>query len=99
MNNDQYNFLLAMAAKYIWWKTPNEAILFENRVLAQIMNIGDFEDEMNLISLIGKDRLKETIQQAEAGWFSPQSWAFWHRILHITPLNAEVPNLPKRVFL
>ena len=36
--------LRAMAARYIWWKTPDEALLYPQRIAAQVMNIGDFED-------------------------------------------------------
>lgn len=27
-------------AKYIWWKTPDEAVAFPERLVAQVMNIG-----------------------------------------------------------
>ncbi|MDR2845181.1 MAG: hypothetical protein LBV28_03705 [Puniceicoccales bacterium] len=29
---------------YIWWKTPEEALAFPVLLVAQVMNIGTFED-------------------------------------------------------
>ncbi len=34
--------MLRLAAKYIWWKTPEEAMLYPERVVAQVMDIGQF---------------------------------------------------------
>jgi len=36
--------LKQFAAKYIWWKTPEEAVARPERVIAQVMNIGDYDD-------------------------------------------------------
>ncbi len=33
--------LTRLAAKYIWWKTPEDACRFPARVAAQVMNMGD----------------------------------------------------------
>jgi hypothetical protein len=30
--------------KYVWWKTPDGALLYPQRVIAQVMNIGDYRD-------------------------------------------------------
>jgi len=35
-------------AKYIWWKTPDEAVEFPERLLAQVMSIGDWDDRPDL---------------------------------------------------
>ena len=31
-----------LARKYIWWKTPEQAVQQPLRVLAQVMDIGDY---------------------------------------------------------
>jgi hypothetical protein len=36
--------LRPLAKKYIWWETPDEALESPRRVIAQVMNIGTFED-------------------------------------------------------
>lgn len=38
------NTLKSFARKYIWWKTPDEAVALPERVIAQVMNIGDYAD-------------------------------------------------------
>jgi hypothetical protein len=38
------DLIKALARKYIWWETPDEAALQPERVIAQVMNIGDFAD-------------------------------------------------------
>ncbi|MGQ0593773.1 MAG: hypothetical protein ACT4QB_14350 [Gammaproteobacteria bacterium] len=34
--------LRQFAAKYIWWKTPGGALQYPDRVIAQVMDIGDY---------------------------------------------------------
>ncbi len=36
------------ASKYIWWKTPDEAVAMPERVIAQVMDIGDHADVQSL---------------------------------------------------
>ena len=40
--------LKKFALKYIWWKTPDEAVDTPERVIAQVMNIGDYWDVQEL---------------------------------------------------
>lgn len=40
---DQDN-LSFFAKKYVWWKSEEEAAEQPERVIAQVMNIGDFDD-------------------------------------------------------
>jgi hypothetical protein len=40
--------LKRFASKYIWWKTPDEAITTTDRAIAQVMNIGDHEKKLTL---------------------------------------------------
>ena len=46
--------LKPLASKYIWWKTPEEAVVMPERVIAQVMNIGDYSDVQALVSLVPK---------------------------------------------
>ncbi len=36
--------LEAFATRYVWWQAPAEALTFPARVIAQVMDIGDWED-------------------------------------------------------
>lgn len=83
------------AAKYIWWKTPDEAIEIPERVVAQVMNIGDYDDVQALADALGDDYLRHVIEHAEPGMFSQKSWAYWHYRLGLSK-PGQVPPMPQR---
>lgn len=85
------------AKKYIWWKTPDEAVEQPERVISQVMDIGDYDDVLSLRRLIGDDTLRTVLTHAEAGWFNIRSWHYWHYKLGLSELEA-VPELPARSF-
>ena len=53
--------LKRLAGKYIWWKTPDEAVTMPERVVAQVMNIGDYADVQLLASQVGDKVLCEVL--------------------------------------
>lgn len=61
------------AAKYIWWKTPEEALHQPDRVVAQVMELGDYDDIQALWEQFGDQYLKAVLLHAQAGVFSPKS--------------------------
>jgi hypothetical protein len=65
--------LTAFARKHIWWMTPDEAVTLPERVAAQVMNIGDYDDVQALAALVGDDYLRAVLRQAEIGQFTPRS--------------------------
>ena len=87
--------LKRLAWKYIWWKTPDEAILYPHRVMAQVMNIGDFQDVLELADAVGEEVPRDVVKTAEAGEFNSRSWHYWHYRLGLAELGA-VPPLPQR---
>jgi hypothetical protein len=87
--------LKQLAGKYIWWKTPDEAVAMPERVIAQVMNIGDYADVQALANLVGDDALRAVIAHAEAGQFSARSWAYWHYRLGLASVD-QVPAAPVR---
>ncbi len=89
--------LKQLASKYLWWKTPEEAIATPERVMAQVMNIGDFDDIQALARMVGDEMLRQVLTHAEAGQFDPRSWAYWHYRLGLAELE-RVPPLPRRAF-
>lgn len=83
------------AAKYIWWKTPGEALQYPDRVIAQVMDIGDYDDVQQLVAQVGDEYLRRVLIRAEIGQFSERSWAYWHyRLGLVAPGN--VPPMPQR---
>ena len=89
--------LKRLASKYIWWKTPDEAVDMPDHVMAQVMNIGDYDDVQILANQVGEEGLRDVIARAQAGWFNPRSWAYWHYRLGLA-IVEQVPPLPVRSF-
>lgn len=87
--------LKPFASKYVWWKTPEEALEFPRRVIAQVMDIGEHDDIQNLTRLVGDEILRDVIIHAEAGQFRPRSWTFWHYRLGLAEIG-QVPPRPER---
>jgi hypothetical protein len=87
--------LKRLAEKYIWWKTPDETLVQPERLFAQVMNIGDYDDVFTLVDSIGEKALREVLARAEIGQFSKRSWAYWHYRLGLA-LPEQVPPMPSR---
>src|SRR5687768_10175897 len=87
--------LKRFARKYVWWKTADEAVATPERVVAQVMNIGDYEDVQALAEQVGDDYLRAVLTKAEIGQFSARSWAYWHYRLGLAE-PGEVPARPVR---
>ncbi len=93
----EQDFLKRLARKYIWWKTPDEAVGMPDRVIAQVMNIGDYSDVQLLADQVGDDVLRGVIAHAQAGQFGPRSWAYWNYRLGLASVD-QVPPMPLRKF-
>jgi hypothetical protein len=89
--------LARLARKYLWWKTPAEAMATPEGVIAQVMNLGDFEDVQALANRVGDEVLRDVLTQAEAGQFNARSWAYWHYRLGLAEVD-HLPPLPTRRF-
>ena len=94
----QRDILSVFAARYIWWKTVHDALGYPERILAQVMNLGTYEDLGRLLTAFTDEELRHILAQAEPGWFHERSWAFWHVRLEVIPINGTPPPLPQRTF-
>ena len=97
MSQTSQRTLTSLARKYVWWKTPEDAMAAPERVIAQVMNIGDYEDVQTLASQLGDEMLRQVLTHAEAGQFNERSWAYWHYRLGLADLD-QIPPLPVRRF-
>lgn len=95
MTQVDQNTLIPYARKYIWWKTPDEAVRQPLRVIAQVMDLGDYADIQRLILEIGEEAFKEAIAHAEAGQFQARSWSYWHYRLGLAR-PGHLPPMPQR---
>lgn len=84
-----------LASKYVWWKTPDEAVRMSERVVAQVMDIGDYADVQALAAAVGDEGLRQVLRRAEAGQFTERSWAYWHYRLGLAEPD-RVPPMPTR---
>ena len=73
-----YEVLKPLASKYIWWKSPDEALAMPQRLIAQVMNMGDYADVQAMAEQLGDQLLRQVLLQAQAGQFNARSWAYWH---------------------
>ena len=54
--------LRRLAARYIWWKSRDEASKDPQRVAAQVMNLGDYKDVQALVTAVGDDYLRDVLR-------------------------------------
>jgi hypothetical protein len=87
--------LQELARRYVWWKTPREALAAPSRLVAQVMDIGDYADVQRLIATLGEDPLRQALLRAEAGQFSERSWTYWHYRLDLAEAG-HVPPMSQR---
>ena len=97
LNAAQLSVLRDLAKRYVWWKSPDEAVRYPQRVIAQVMNLGDYDDVLRLSRVFDDGALRDVIRQAEIGQFNARSWTYWHYRLDLAELD-QVPPLPARRF-
>lgn len=97
MNPRERKLLKELAAKYIWWKKPDEALRQPRRIAAQVMDIGDYDDVQRLAKEMGDDYLRDVLVNAEPGQLNERSWNYWHHRLGLVK-RGRVPPMPKRRF-
>lgn len=86
--------LEAVAARLVWFKSPEEALQSPEHFLAYFFAYGTPEDTKTIRSYVSDDELREALDHAPPGVIDPRSWAYWNLILGRDP---ERP-LPKRRF-
>lgn len=71
--------MLRLAAKYVWW-TPPDIVVSDgmSRLVANVMEMGTWEDASALIECVGIDMLREVLKSPPVGVISNRSLAFWH---------------------
>jgi hypothetical protein len=85
------------ARKYLWWMDPEESLQDQDRLVAQVMNLGTFDDVRYVEQKLGADYLRRILKKARAGYFDDRSWTYWHyRLGMSTP--GKVPAPPQRSF-
>jgi hypothetical protein len=98
--NDVFGETIAgFGRKYLWWNPPGGQPHSEDRIIAQTMNLGTYDDILLLEQTVGRPRLVEIMLHAEPGWISDRSWEFCRGRLSFAT-GAAIPNrAPPRAFL
>lgn len=92
---EQRSFLSRLTY-YIWWQSAEKSLDRPERLIAQIMDIGDWVDECDLEDMFSVEVLRNILAHAEQGWFRPKSWSFWNYQLKVVPFDAAPPEIPQR---
>lgn len=87
--------LEALARRYVWWQTTAESLAKPHRLLAQVMNLGDWQDVEQLRDVVDDAMLRDVLRTAQPGEFNRRSWNFWHLQLGL-PHGRDLPPLPQR---
>ena len=95
MTASEKTLFKSLAVKYLWWMTPDEAIKRPERIVIQVMNIGDFADVVDVLDAVGEEQARELLIHGEPGQFSPRSWHYWHYRLGLAE-PGSVPPMPIR---
>ncbi len=86
--------LEAVAARLVWFKSPEAALQSPAHFLAYFFAYGTPEDAKTVRQYVNDDALREALDHAPPGIIDARSWAYWNLILGGDP---ERP-LPQRRF-
>jgi hypothetical protein len=93
---DAANRLIAeLGRKYIWWQPIGDRPHAPERIIAQAMDLGTFDDIRRLETTLEPERLADVMLHAAPGWFSDRSWEFWRGRLSLA-LGKSIPEEPPR---
>jgi hypothetical protein len=98
-NDASRETIAELGRKYLWWEPVGGQPHSEGRIIAQIMNLGTYDDILLLERMVGKSRLVEIMLRAEPGWISERSWEFWRGRLSFAAGAAIPDKAPRRSFL
>jgi hypothetical protein len=80
-----------LGRRYMWWQPVDGGRHSYERIIAQAMNLGTFDDIRRLEDIIGPARLADVMLQAAPVWISDRSWEFWRCRLSLA-LGTELPE-------
>jgi hypothetical protein len=99
MDDASQEALAEFGRKYLWWEPVGGRPHSADRIIAQTMNLGTYDDILALERTVGKSRLIEIMLRAQPGWISDRSWEFWRGRLSFATGAAISDKAPRRSFL
>jgi hypothetical protein len=88
--------LAEFAARYVWWR--EEHAPSDDRVVAQVMNFGTYEDIRHLEAAYAPEELRAVMLRAQPGWIGERSWEFWRGRLALAGVGPIPVAPPRRTF-
>ncbi|HVV91965.1 MAG TPA: hypothetical protein VHD15_00975 [Hyphomicrobiales bacterium] len=90
--------VVVLARPYLWWDPVDGQSHPFARAVAQVMDLGTYDDIRRLEALVEPDLLAAVMGTAAPGWLSPRSWEFWRGRLSRST-RAAIPARPRqRIF-
>jgi hypothetical protein len=71
--------LRALAARYVWWRPPDETLSEPVALLRSVLKAGTAEDYVLVRGHYGEPALIEALLSAPPGAIDDRSWRFWRR--------------------
>ena len=93
-SEDIARLLETVSRRYCWDSTPDRATLEAPRVMLRTMNVGTWEDILELERTAGHPLLENVLLRSPAGALTPRAWSFWHYRLGLA--DVDRPRLPRR---
>jgi hypothetical protein len=88
--------LAELAARYIWWREDRAPS--DERIVAQVMNLGTYDDIRRLEEAFGPEDLRAVMLHAQPGWIGERSWEFWRGRLQFAGAMPIPETPPRRSF-
>ena len=88
--------LRALAARYCWDMDPKDAPARKNSVILRVMDLGAWDDLLDLEKTFGAAELARRLRAAPPGALRPRSWTFWHYRLGLADSANQPPAPPER---
>lgn len=88
--------LARCARRYLWWGRE-DALQDPLRVIAEVMEHGEFEEASDLLRVAGEEAFVQALHQADPKFFRECSWSYWHCRLGLTQPGEEPPPLPELI--
>lgn len=84
--------LRTLAARYVWWLSPEVTLARPHYLLCQLMTLGTEEDVRLAREHVGDAAFVQALQHAPPGVMDPKSWNYWHLFFHLP--KAPLPGRP-----
>ena len=94
--NVRVDLLASLADRYIWCRDTDAPSA--DRIIAQILDIGTYEDTRRLEAAYTPEDLRAVMLRAEPGWIGKRSWNFWRNRLSFQGVGPFPESPPRRAF-